>query len=208
MGGNRVPPTRADDSVGGLLGGPSVEPPAARPARGTRIPVVSVVGKSDSGKTTLLEGLIREFTDRGWHVGTVKHHAHEFDIDVPGKDSWRHARAGAAVTIVSGPDKLGMVRILERERTLDELVELAGDGIDILLTEGFKRTAPILIEVSRRARAAELVCEPHELFALVTDNANLADDARVPVFGLNDHTGLADLIASTFLVVRPAVGLH
>ena len=172
-------------------------------SEGTGIPVVSVVGKSDSGKTTLMERLIRELTERGYRVGSVKHHVHDFDIDVPGKDSWRHARAGAAVTLVSSPSKLGMTRVMDHEASLDELLALAHD-VDILLTEGYRRAGNVRIEVSRRARSTELVCQPHELFALVTDNTEL-DAEGVPVFALDDAQGLADLVERTFLR-HPATG--
>jgi molybdopterin-guanine dinucleotide biosynthesis protein MobB len=164
---------------------------------GTGIPVVSVVGKSDSGKTTLMERLIRTLTDRGYRVGSVKHHVHDFDIDVPGKDSWRHARAGAAVTLVSSPSKLGMVRQMDHEATLDELLSFA-HGVDVLLTEGYRRAGDVRIEVSRRARSTELVCEVDELFAVVTDNDEL-ELGTVPAFGLDDAEGLADLVEHTFL---------
>jgi len=163
----------------------------------TGIPVVSIVGKSDSGKTTLMERLIRALADRGYRVGSVKHHVHDFDIDVPGKDSWRHARAGAAVTLVSSPSKLGMVRQMDHEASLEELLELARD-VDILLTEGYRRAGDVRIEVSRRARSTELVCEPGELFALVTDNGDL-EVGQVPVLALDDATGLADLVEASFL---------
>jgi molybdopterin-guanine dinucleotide biosynthesis protein MobB len=166
-------------------------------SEGTGIPVVSVVGKSDSGKTTLIERLIRALADRGYRVGSVKHHVHDFDIDVPGKDSWRHAKAGAAVTLVSSPSKLGMTRVMDHEATLGELLEYAAD-VDILLTEGYRRAGNVRIEVSRRARSTELVCEAAELFALVTDNADL-EVGGVPVFGLDDAEGLADLVERTFL---------
>jgi molybdopterin-guanine dinucleotide biosynthesis protein MobB len=165
------------------------------------IPVVSVVGKSDSGKTTLMERLIRALTERGYRVGSVKHHVHDFDIDVPGKDSWRHAKAGAAVTLVSSPSKLGMVRQMDHEASLDELLALAR-GVDILLTEGYRRAGDVRIEVSRRARSTELVCEAAELFALVTDNPDLVV-GPVPVFGLDDAAALADLVETTFLKGGP-----
>jgi molybdopterin-guanine dinucleotide biosynthesis protein B len=171
--------------------------PSVRGEVAYRIPVVSVVGKSGSGKTTLLEKLIAELVRRGHRVGTVKHHVHDFDIDVPGKDSWRHAQAGAQVTMISSPDKFGLVRRVDRERTLAELVELAGD-VDILLTEGFKRAGDVRIEVSRSERSDEPICEPHERFALVTDH----DGCEVgdhPVFGLDDITGIADLVELEFL---------
>lgn len=166
-------------------------------SEGTGIPVVSVVGKSDSGKTTLMERLIRTLTERGYRVGSVKHHVHDFDIDVPGKDSWRHTHAGAAVTLVSSPSKLGMTRVMDHEASLAELLVYAGD-VDILLTEGYRRAGNVRIEVSRCARSTEIVCEPSELFALVTDNDEL-DVGEVPVFGLDDAEGLADLVEATFL---------
>lgn len=162
-----------------------------------RIPVVSVVGKSDSGKTTLMEGLIRELTARGWRVATVKHHVHEVEVDQPGKDSWRHAHAGAAVTMISSPTQFVVVRRVEEERTLEQLVEASADA-DILLTEGFKRSGPVRIEISRRARSDELSSEPADLFALVTDNAELAPQG-VPIFALDDAPGVASLIEDSFL---------
>ena len=166
------------------------------PRGGHRIPVVSFVGRSDSGKTTALEGVIRELTARGYRVATVKHHVHDFEIDVPGKDSWRHARAGAVVTMVSAPHKLAVLRDVDRETTLDELVEAAGK-VDILLTEGFRIAGSVRVEVARSARSAELLCSPDELFALLTDGDH--DCGSVPVFSLDDTAGVADLIERTFL---------
>lgn len=162
-----------------------------------RIPVVSIVGKSDSGKTTLLEGVVRVLAARGWRVATVKHHKHAVEVDQPGKDSWRHARAGAVTTMISSPAQFVVVREVDRERTLDELVEAAGD-VDILITEGFQRAGSVRIEVSRRARSDELVNEPEALFALVTDNVVLVPDG-LPVFTLDDAEGVADLVERTFL---------
>ena len=165
----------------------------------TPIPVVSIVGKSDSGKTTFLEKLIRAFTARGWRVGTVKHHVHEFDIDVPGKDSWRHAHAGAFITMVSSPAQFASIQRVEREYTLSELAEHAAHaGADIVLTEGYKSTAAARIEVSRRGRSEELISTPDELVALVTDNAELRPEG-VPVFDLDDAEGVTSLVERLFL---------
>jgi len=163
----------------------------------TRVPVISIVGKSDSGKTGVLERLVRELVCRGYRVATVKHHKHEVDIDVPGKDSWRHARAGAAVTMVSSPSQFAVISRVERERSLAELIEAAGD-VDILVTEGYRRSGPVRIEVSRRARSTEAVLQPEERFALVTDNPDL-DSGERPRFGLDDAGGLADLVETHFL---------
>jgi molybdopterin-guanine dinucleotide biosynthesis protein B len=163
----------------------------------TRIPVVSVVGKSDSGKTTLMETLIRGLTARGYRVATVKHHIHAVDVDVPGKDSWRHAHAGAVTTMISAPMQFAVVRSVDRERTLEELVDAAGDA-DILLTEGFQRAGDVRIEVCRNARSSELINDPATLFAVVTDN-DAVDLGTTPVFGLDAGDALAALIEETFL---------
>jgi molybdopterin-guanine dinucleotide biosynthesis protein B len=161
------------------------------------MPVVSVVGKSDSGKTTLMEGLIRELTARGRRVATVKNHIHDVDVDIPGKDSWRHAHAGAVTAMISSPTQFVVISRVERERTIDELVQAAGDA-DILLTEGFKRSGSVRIEISRRARSDELTSDPAALFALVTDNDDLQIEG-VPRFGLDDIGGITTLIEDTFL---------
>jgi molybdopterin-guanine dinucleotide biosynthesis adapter protein len=163
------------------------------------VPVVSIVGKGDSGKTTFLEKLIRELASRDVRIATVKHHVHDYEIDVPGKDSWRHARAGAVTTMVSSPEKFSLIRSTEREMTLPELARVAFDtGCDILLTEGYKREGMNRIEVSRAARSDELICEPSEMVALVTDNDGLTCDG-VARFGLEDATGVADLVQERFL---------
>jgi molybdopterin-guanine dinucleotide biosynthesis protein B len=163
------------------------------------VPVVSIVGKGDSGKTTFLEKLIRELSGRGVRVATVKHHVHDYDIDVPGKDSWRHARAGAVATMVSSPEKFALIREVEQELTLPELAAVAADsGCDLLLTEGFKREGTNRVEVSRVARSDELICTSEEMLALVTDNSSLTCDG-VPRFGLDDASGVADLIGERFL---------
>jgi molybdopterin-guanine dinucleotide biosynthesis protein MobB len=163
----------------------------------TSIPVVSVVGRSDSGKTTVVEGLIRELTGRGWRVASVKHHVHEVDVDIPGKDSWRHARAGAVTSMISSPTQFVVSRRVDGERTLDEIVEAAG-SVDIVVTEGFKRAGSVRIEVLRQARSDELTSEPSDLFALVTDVPELAVSG-VPTFALDAHAALADLVESSFL---------
>ena len=83
------------------------------------IPILSIVGKSGSGKTTLLEKLIAELKRRGYRVATIKHHAHPgFEIDQPGKDTWRHAQAGSDHVVIAAPDKIASIRRLERDNQL------------------------------------------------------------------------------------------
>lgn len=102
-----------------------------------RPPIVAVVGKSDAGKTTFLEKLIKALKKRNIKVGTVKHDVHGFDIDKPGKDTWRHAQAGADAVIISSPSKVAVIKKLEEEMGLDMVAELIND-MDIVLTEGYR----------------------------------------------------------------------
>ena len=154
-------------------------------------PIVSVVGKSNAGKTTLLEKLIPELKHRGYRVAVIKHHAHgEFEVDQPGKDSWRHAQAGADVVVIASPVKVAQVQRATREPSLREIAARL-TGVDLILTEGYKRADTPKIEVSRQARSTELICDPAELIAVAADYPVELD---VPAFELEDTAGLADLI--------------
>jgi len=163
------------------------------------IPIVSIVGKSDSGKTTLLEKLIPELKRRGYRVATIKHDAHRFEIDHPGKDSYRHFHAGSDWTVIASPAKIASVRQLDRELTLAEIAETIS-GVDVILTEGFRREARQRIEVSRRARSMELMSDASELLAVAADYPVETD---VPMYDLDDAPGLVDLIERAVLN-RPA----
>ena len=157
--------------------------------------MISVVGKSDSGKTTLLEGLIGELKSRGYRVGTIKHDAHSFEMDRSGSDTWRHAKAGSDHVVISSPDRVASIRRVERELRLDELV-VAMTDVDIVLTEGYRRGGAPKIEVSRRERSTSLMCEADELLAIACDQPF---DVPVPQFELDNIPGLVDLLATHFL---------
>ncbi|MBN2470524.1 MAG: molybdopterin-guanine dinucleotide biosynthesis protein B [Anaerolineae bacterium] len=160
------------------------------------IPVITIIGKSGAGKTTLLEKLIAELTRRGYDVGTVKHHSHVgFEIDHPGKDSWRHARAGSRFVVVAAPDKIASYRLLERELALDEITAVIS-GVDIILAEGYRQAGKPTLEVVRAANSLELICPPEQRFAVAAD---VPLETGVPQFHLNDVQGMADLIEQLFL---------
>ncbi len=161
-------------------------------------PIISVVGKSDSGKTTLLEKLIAELKKRGYRVGTIKHDTHGFDIDHPGKDSWRHAQAGSDTVMIASPNKLALIKKLESELSLDEVASYITD-VDIILTEGYKRADKPKIEVHRRAVGGELLCSPQELLAVVTDEPL---NVPVPQFSFEETEALVDLIEKEILRKR------
>lgn len=159
------------------------------------IPIISVVGKSGVGKTTFLEKLIAELKRRGYRVATIKHDVHGFEIDRPGKDSWRLAQAGSDSVVIASPQRLALIKCLDREMSLREIAALLTD-VDIILTEGYKRGDAPKIEVSRRERGGGLLCTPDELVAIVSDQAF---DLDVPRFGLDDTVGTADLVEGRFL---------
>lgn len=160
-----------------------------------RTPIVSVVGKSGSGKTTFLEKLLPELKRRGYRVATVKHDAHGFEVDHPGKDSWRHARAGADAVVISSPRRIALIQHLNEEMSLDEMAHYIR-GVDIVITEGYKRGDKPKIEVSRRARSTDLICNEDELIAIVTDQRF---PLNVPHFDLEDAAGVANLLIEQFL---------
>ncbi len=155
------------------------------------IPVINIVGKSKSGRTTLVEKLIRELKQRGYRVGTIKHHSHPgFEVDKPGKDTWRHAQAGSDHVVISAPDKIASIRLVEREPDLYEIAATMTD-VDVILTEGYLRSGQYRIEVVRAERSREPICQPEELLALASD-IELPYD--LPCFDLDDAAGMADLI--------------
>lgn len=161
-------------------------------------PIVAVVGKSDAGKTTFLEKLIKELKRRKIKVGTIKHDVHGFDIDKPGKDTWRHAQAGADAVVISSPAKVAVIKKLEEEMSLDHVAEFIND-MDIILTEGYKRSGKPKIEINRTAHCTELLCAPGELIALVSD---AEWNIGVPVFHLDDASGVADLLDEKYGLTR------
>jgi molybdopterin-guanine dinucleotide biosynthesis protein B len=165
------------------------------------IPIVSIVGKSDAGKTTLLEKLIPELKRRGYRVATIKHDAHQFEIDHPGKDSYRHFHAGSDWTVIGSPGKIASIRRIERELTLDEIAATLS-GVDIILTEGYKREARQRIEVSRREQSTELISDRSELLAIASD---YTIDIGVPVYDIDDARGLVDLIEQAVLGRQPGM---
>ncbi len=161
------------------------------------LPIVSIVGTSDSGKTTLIEKLVPELVRRGYRVATIKHDIHGFEVDREGKDSWRHKQAGAHTVVISSPKKLAIIREVDHDADLAELRDKYVRDVDIILSEGFKRNLQPKIEVFRKEMHRELLCTREDnLLALAT---NQPFDIGVPCFGLDDARGMVDLIEEKFL---------
>jgi len=112
------------------------------------VPVVSFVGKSKTGKTTLLEGVIKELKQRGYRVGVIKHAHHGFEMDKPGTDSWRMAQAGSDVVVVSSPQRAAVILQVNEELFLNQMIPMFSERVDIILTEGYKQADTVKIHVS------------------------------------------------------------
>jgi molybdopterin-guanine dinucleotide biosynthesis protein B/molybdopterin-guanine dinucleotide biosynthesis protein len=161
---------------------------------------LSFVAKSGTGKTTLLEKVIVELKGRGYRIGAIKHDAHRFDIDHPGKDSHRLTAAGADTMLISSPAKLALVKQHDASPPIEELIATYFRDVDIVLTEGFKKSGLPKIEVHRAGRSATLLCrgEEHDpsLLAVASDEPLSLD---VPVLDINDAGCVADFIEERFL---------
>ena len=158
--------------------------------------IITIVGKSNSGKTTLLEKLIALLTQRGYRIGSVKHAHDGFEMDKEGKDSWRHKKAGARSTLVISENKIALVKD-DKTDYIEKMSAYLSD-MDIILAEGFKKQNLPKIEVFRTESMHKnpLCMEDENLIAFVTDSGYKPD---VPVFGLEDITGIAAFIELNFL---------
>jgi formylmethanofuran dehydrogenase subunit E len=136
----------------------------------TTVPIISFVGKSNAGKTTTLEGLVRQFGSHGYRVAVVKHVHHQgFDLDQPGKDSWRFAQAGAATVLLSSKSNLALIEETAEEWPLERLLALLGDRVDLILAEGYSNGRTPKVEVHRSGVSESIHTPLDELWAVVTD---------------------------------------
>jgi len=158
-------------------------------------PIVSIVGESKSGKTTLIEALISELKSRGHRIATIKHSVHRLNFDKPDKDSWRHIQAGSDATAIVSPDQIVLIKPATQEPDLNEIARLFGEDYDIILAEGFKQSSVPKLEVHRKA-IGPLLSHINNLIAIATDEP-LGTKTRQ--FSLYDIKGLADLLENSFI---------
>ena len=156
--------------------------------------IISIVGKSNSGKTTLLEKLIAELKKRGYKVAIVKHSHHKDDLDTAAKDTWRFTRAGSELSVINSLDHLAIYRRMDSYFDPQDISNFVLWDFDILLTEGFKGSNYPKIEVRRNEQGKELLTDLKLLLAVVTDKPM---DVSVPQFSHDDITGIADIIEKT-----------
>jgi molybdopterin-guanine dinucleotide biosynthesis adapter protein len=159
------------------------------------IPILCFVGRSNSGKTTLIERVIPELVKAGYKVATVKHAGHGFDLDTEGKDSWRHKRAGASSVMVLSNGSMAMFADVSDQMNVEEIRDRFLDHTyDLIIAEGWKQERyPKIVIV--RDQVGEISVSTEGLLAVVSDKSV---DLSVPSFGLDDVTGVASLIIKQF----------
>jgi molybdopterin molybdotransferase len=165
-------------------------------------PIVAIVGKSESGKTMLMEQLIAEFKKRGYKVAAIKHSHAGMEIDHPGKDSWKFSQAGSDAVCISSPDRLAFIKKVDSELGIEEIPPIIGSEFDLILAEGFKKSRVPRIEVHRKELGDDLLCSPGEPSAIVTDGSldtAIADSCRPPTFRWGDTVAIADFIERNFM---------
>lgn len=160
------------------------------------VPIVSFVGRSGSGKTTLLVQVVQELKARGHRVAVIKHHRHGgVQFDVPGKDSYRYAEAGADHVVLAGPEVIVHRRKVDHDLSLDEVAAALQD-VDLIIVEGYKQARAPKIEVNRRENSKELIFGAEDLLAVVSDQRFVLP---VPQFDLDDVHGVVCLLEERFL---------
>ncbi len=153
------------------------------------IPILGFAGYSKTGKTTLIEEIVRNLKKRGLRVAVIKHDVHRVVLDHEGKDSWRFTEAGADISIVSSEETTAFVE--QRRLSFENLLELVHD-VDIVLVEGFKSEAFTQIGIERKATKKGFPSPPDCYVALVTDDREL--DADIPVFEFNETAAITEFI--------------
>lgn len=156
--------------------------------------IFGVTGWKNSGKTGLMERLITEFTARGLTVSSIKHAHHSFDIDHPGRDSYRHRDAGARQVLLASRNRWALMHELrdEDEPSLGDLLKQLSP-VDLVLIEGYKRDRHPKIEAHRKETGQPLIAPEDQTIVAVASDTSVAIDR--PVLDLNDTAAIANFIA-------------
>lgn len=155
--------------------------------------IFGVVGYKNAGKTGLMERLVTEIAGRGFSVSTLKHAHHSFDVDHPGKDSYRHRHAGAHQVMLSSRARWALMTELrdEEEAPLADLLTRL-DPVDLVLVEGYKRDTHAKIEAFRAVTGNPLIARDDATIRAIASDTAL--DVTQPVFDLDDTKAIADFI--------------
>lgn len=172
-------------------------------------PVISIVGKTNSGKTTFLERVIPVFKKKGYRIGTIKHDVHYFDIDHKGKDTYRMTDAGSDTVVIVSKEKMAMVKQLQGEPPVDMIVQQLFDDVDLVFTEGFKKQNKPKIEVTS---TGDLLCRNDETLRAVILNAysgpirtGLHMPKTIPSFKIQELSEIIEFIENMLPVQKKEV---
>lgn len=155
--------------------------------------ILCIVGSSGAGKTLLIETLIPKLIKRGLKVGTIKHDLHDrFDMDKPGKDTWRHKVAGASAVIASSPKRLAIIMDVDHDHSPEELIKFM--QVDIVIAEGYKSSRYPKIEVVKED--CEPICKKDKNLIAIVSNTKF--DLQIPVFSIKDSDKIADFVITYF----------
>ena len=164
-------------------------------------PVISIVGWHNVGKTTFLEGLLRELKHQGVRVATLKHSHGEFQLDHEGTDTWRYAQAGSDCVVIAGHSRAAFIAQTEQELTLGELIARLPCEVDLIVTEGFKQEPTPKIEILAPGDAPRRVEAAGPLIAIVADAPPTEVlSSGVPCFAPTDVAGVLALLRTRGLL--------
>ena len=155
-------------------------------------PVLTLIGKPNCGKTTLIEKLIPVLADKGVRVGTIKHHHGEIQMDTPGKDTWRHKQAGAQVVLLSSPVGIGLIQDTAGDTPVEDLVSRYFQEVDLVIAEGYKWSTLPKIEVFRSTVYDEPMQEPGETLVAMVSDVEIRQG--LPWFKYDDIDSLVEFI--------------
>jgi len=157
-------------------------------------PIITITGRSNTGKTTLVEKLVRELTARGYLIATVKDSHKQPTFDGEGTDSQRHTAAGSTATAIRTQHQVVVMHNYNRELELGEIAKLIGDKTDLIIAEGFKHDKLPKIEVHRKGQ--DLLDNPPNLIAYATEEHL---DTPLPQYDINDFSGICDYLIENFI---------
>jgi molybdopterin-guanine dinucleotide biosynthesis protein MobB len=162
--------------------------------------VFSVISrKSNTGKTTLIEGIIPILKSRGYKVMTIKYSCYDFEADYEGTDSYKHFDAGSQRTVIIGPTKFVTFEKAEEHMDVEKIIETYND-VDIIITEGFRNINKPTIEVIRECKGTKIYTNHSNLAAIASDVEEIK--SNVPVFDLNDYNEICNFIEDYYLTKK------
>ena len=153
------------------------------------IPVFAFAAYSGTGKTTVIEKIVRELKAKGLRLAVIKHDGHRFEIDHEGKDSWRFAHAGADITMISSVEKTAYIE--QRELSLQQLIDMVHD-VDLILVEGYKNENLPQIGIARKATGKGFTADLSRFIAIITDMDEI--ETTLPRFTFEDIQGVTEFI--------------